>query len=63
MINAFCNILRNNMSAHFKRNNLKVALGSYSTQVLALYALIPFLKIYNQSLIYISFQHIDLDAW
>lgn len=63
MIDAFSNILRNNMSAYFKENNLKMLLGRYATQVFALYALINILKIYNQSLIYISFQHIDLDAW
>ena len=28
-----------------------------------LQSLILFLTIYNQSLIFISFQHIDLDAW
>ncbi len=49
------------MYTFLKKNNLQIPLGSYSAQVFELRTLINLLK--SQSLIYISFQHIDLDAW
>ena len=64
MVNVICNVLRNCMCAFLKQNSF--ASQAYCHQAYAammLQALIPFLKIYNQSLIFISFQHIDLDAW
>ena len=48
---------------HTFLNNLRIAYAKNAYLVVMPYALIAFLKIYHQSLIYISFQHIDLDAW
>jgi hypothetical protein len=51
----------NSMCIFLKKNNLHMPMGSYSSQVFELRTLINLLK--SKSLIFISFQHIDLDAW
>ena len=54
-------IFCHSMCAYFKINNKQIFTRNSMFLVLMLHALINHLK--NQSLIFISFQHIDLDAW
>ncbi len=66
MIGMICKVWRNKMTVcdFLKQNSLPGwAYRHHAYKAMMLQAFTLSLKIYNQSLIFISFQHIDLDAW